>query len=74
MPCYDLSCHTDSLPEVPSGNAVRDLETGAAFGHSGSFLARNDERLTAVFDGIMEAGEAALRGEAVGVPLPAGVR
>ena len=30
----DLSCHTDSLPEVPSRNAVLNLELCLAFGHS----------------------------------------
>ncbi len=30
----DLSCHTGSLPEVPSRNAVLNLELSLAFGHS----------------------------------------
>ena len=34
VPRYDLSCHTGSLPEISSGNAIRDLESGAAFRHT----------------------------------------
>jgi len=29
----DLGCHTGSLPEIPSTDAVLDLELGFEFGH-----------------------------------------
>jgi hypothetical protein len=34
----DLGCQTGSLPEIPSRNAVLDLQLGLAFGHTVDLL------------------------------------
>ena len=34
LPSANLSCHTGSLPEIPSRNAVLDLQVNFTFSHS----------------------------------------